>query len=474
MGNEKSISVYILTSYYKIEKANSFCYHCRMSNENRPSVGIGTQPIGMSYDQTVQDLKDLSINRWGYWNPRSYLLDELRSCDYGLERYGNGWRPELGPFVVDLAKIAHLSAQRFLEHVHDDITKNPAFDVNAYGKTTLSIYRTLGKAVGDYYTLSYPNAINAGISPQAFHDFVQASARDGGKVFAKWMAWAATDVLAAGGNLEEFELAALKIREKGGVRLVKPFAQNASDMILARRQEVFMQDFEELSTNAIDTLGKDATYWLLRVLPKLVAKHKVNPFDFYQDMVDMATESGQVAVKQYLGGLSKNLETLGDAEGEGAQERLSTAYNSFVELRGTSGNTAAAFFAFRGLDMSTPAALQINERAIALFRKNAESKVFHATAWFGSKIDTMELPALLRLIGTYAREYGAEKAIEEVKYAAGVLRRGGFVAGFPVPHSRDKDLDESGYEFNDEELFDDLSYLDREVSLIEGIEYPLS
>lgn len=335
--------------------------------------------------------------------------------------------------------------------------------------------------MGDYYTRSYPYVVGVGIDPEKFpnfkglspeklHDFIQKCGADGGREFARWMADASIAVLSAGGNLEEFKATALEIRKKGGAKLVKPFAQNAGEITLARRQEVFMQDFGELTLNAIDTLGKDATYWLLRALPTLVAKHKVNPFDFVCDMEEIAAKYGQITVRQYLGGLCKNLKTLGDAKEEEAQERLDTARNAYQELIDACGKTASSFFAFRGLDLSSVSSLQINQKSIALLKRRAKPKVFHAKTWFGSKIETLELTTLLGLVTTYAEKHGAEQAVKELQYAAAARRNGSFIAGFPIPHSTKYDYGASDFdeETRGEWEYEDISGIEGEINLKEG------
>ena len=437
--------------------------------------------IGLSSTETLHQI-ELEVKNGGGWDAKKYLKKEIERWDYNRR-----WRSELGPFVVDLAQTSYLSAERFLEHVRDPLRENPDFDIKAYGNTSMLIYGKLGRNVGDYYTRSYPYVVGAGIdpekfpnfkglSPQAFHDFIQKCGIDGGREFARWMADASIAVLSAGGNLEEFEAVALKIREKGGAKLIKPLAQNAGEITLARKQEVFFQDFEELTLNAIDTLGKDATYWLLRALPTLVAKHKVNPFDFVHDMEEIAAKYGQITVRQYLGGLCKNLKTLGDVKEEEAQERLDTAHNAYQELIDACGKTASSFFAFRGLDLSSVAALQINQKSIALLKRRVKPKVFHATAWFGSKIETLELTALLGLVATYAEKHGAEQTVKELQYAAGAIRNGGFVAGFPILHStKYNHYGETGFdeETRGEWEYEDISGIENEIDLKEGQQYRL-
>lgn len=439
----------------------------------------GDTGVGLSNTETIKRVDELTTG--GGWDSRRYLNEELR-------RWGDyrGWRSELGPFVVDLARISYLSAERFLEHIHEPLRNNPDFDIKSYGDTSMSIYEELGRNVGDYYTRSYPYVVGEGIdpekfpdfkglSPEEFHDFIQKCGVDGGREFARWMADASIAVLSAGGNLEEFEAFALKIREKGGAKLIKPLAQNAGEITLARRQEVFFQDFEELTLNSIDTLGEDATYWLLRALPTLITKHKVNPFDFVHDMEEIAAKYGQITVRQYLGGLCKNLKTLGDAKEEDAQERLDAARDAYQELIDACGKTASSFFAFRGLDLSSVAALQINQKSIAQLKRRARPKVFHATAWFGSKIETLEFTTLLGLVATYAEQYGAEQAVKELQYAAGAIRNGGFVAGFPIPHSTRYDYGAADFDGDTrgEEWEPDVSGIENEVDLLEGRQYRL-
>ena len=420
------------------------------------------------FSHTFQEAENITTG--GGWDARKYFLSELRS-------WRNVWRQELGPTVLQVAKISYLSAQRFLEHASEDILRNPRFDAEKYGTTTASIYRTLGRTVGDDYTRSYPYVVEGsgfveekgfqGLTPEQFEKFILESARDGGKIFAKWMAVAAPNIV-PGGNFKEFKEAALAIRKKGGTKLVKPFAQNARNLALARRQEVFSQDFEQLTIEAIDKLGKDATYWLLRVLPTLVTKHKVNPFDFVHDMEDMAENYGQRTVKQYLGGLCKNLKTLGEIQGEEAQERLDAARKAHQELIDTCGKTASTFFAFRGLDLSSVASLQINQRSIAVLKRRAKPKVFHATAWFGSKIETLELTTLLRLVTTYAEKQGVEQAVKELQYAAAAIRNGCFVAGFPIPHLTRYNYGQNGFDEDVRGEWEyDVSGIENEVNLEE-------
>lgn len=390
------------------------------------------EPAKMSHAETLKALnggKDYHHR----WTPqpdsKNYLLETV-------DMRRSSWREEMGSPIVEIAQKSSLSAQRFIEHISEEMG-NPEFDVESYCSTTLSIYRTLGVRVGDYYTWSYQDIVDAGISPQQYHDLIQRSAKHGGKIFAGWIAYGAKTVTKMGQDLEEFEKQALKLRQKGGVKMLKPLVHNLPQVYGSNTQEVFLPDYVELTTKAIDEFGTDAANWFFRILPTLIAVHKVNPFDLYQDVLDIVRDHGQNAAKNFLGGLHKNLGTLDGEQGEEAEERLRVAKEQYLRLRESAGQTSATFFSMRGMNLASNREMEKNSNSILNFKAKVTPELYGAVTWFGSRIWGMNLSHMLRLMGDFEDRHGTEKTIKEVQYAAGISRHGVSVVEFPPPHPED-------------------------------------
>lgn len=394
----------------KLRKAKTFGNIATMVKESRFSGETG---IGFSREETARQ-----VTRGDYyshsWNMTGYdYLDRVKF-----------WRRELGPVTVELSRIHHLSGQRFIEHAEEAL-EDPDFDPTPYASTTLSIFREFGRIVGEGYVSSYFAVTESGISPDEYLEFTRKAAKDGGKIFAQIVTRGLGSVVKNDGNANEYLEAALKVRElldmsnSNGRRAMKAFVRNGAVMVRSHTQEVFLTDYGELGARAIEELGTDAAYFLLKCLPQLVSVNHLNPFDFINDMITMRNEYGEKSVRQYLAGIARNTENLKD-KGENAQRKLDIAKKAYQDLVDGCNQTAASFLAFRGLDIQEPNRLLENQRAIAWLKANVPSKVFGAAAWYGGRVKDLPLSELVVQIKKCFDEKGPKQTVRELQYAAGV------------------------------------------------------
>lgn len=243
----------------------------------------------------------------------------------------------------------------------------------------------------------------------------------------------------------------------GGQRILKPFVLDAHSM---QRMKITTREFADISERAIETLGRDVAYWVLRNMT-LLTQLGYDPYKFSSDTERLLQERGANVARWYASGFGgvaevkfelleqirriekmrvKDLESYFKYNFEETLLELRRRNDAFdplefkekyLEILDAVGQSAATCYAicmregmpsWRAHEVSE---LQSLPEELKEFHRHVSKKVFSSAMWFAPKIAGVHVVKVLNDIERVSAEHDEEVAIDAIKYTYGIKKREG-------------------------------------------------
>ena len=142
----------------------------------------------------------------------------IREVGYSISlMMGAGfWNPVMEERVSRMAGFGCVYTERYTESI-DAMIRNKFVTPEALDKhfaMSLNAYRRLGKRAGSYFIRGYPRMLELGQDVDAYYKQVDQAIEEGSSFFAAKFADKAPDVVAGGGDIDEFRTYAGLIKRK--------------------------------------------------------------------------------------------------------------------------------------------------------------------------------------------------------------------------------------------------------------------